>query len=231
MAQLAANAADASLTAQRWEAAFEPTVGMTLTAASVLTLSLGGYLVWHGSLSIGQLTSFSMYLGQLIWPMFAAGWVLALLERGKAAWARLDPILSAPLTVDDHGSQGTVPGGTLQLDEVGFSYPQQAQAALDGVSLQLPAGGVLALVGPTGSGKSTLLKLLLRQYHPKVGRILWQGQALDDYTLNALRRAISWVPQEAFLFSASVADNIALVKPRCQPRRYRARGAAGRRAR
>ncbi len=213
MAQLAANAAEASLTAQRWEAAFEPTVGMTLTAASVLTLSLGGYLVWHGSLSIGQLTSFSMYLGQLIWPMFAAGWVLALLERGKAAWARLDPILSAPLTVDDHGSQGTVPGGTLQLDEVGFSYPQQAQAALAGVSLQLPAGGVLALVGPTGSGKSTLLKLLLRQYHPKVGRILWQGQALDDYTLNALRRAISWVPQEAFLFSASVADNIALVKP------------------
>ena len=213
MAQLAANAADASLAAQRWEAAFEPTVGMTLTAASVLTLSLGGYLVWHGSLSIGQLTSFSMYLGQLIWPMFAAGWVLALLERGKAAWARLDPILSAPLTVDDHGSEAGVPAGTLQLDRVGFSYPQQPQPALAGVSLSLPAGGVLALVGPTGSGKSTLLKLLLRQYSPQLGRILWQGRALDDYTLNALRSAISWVPQEAFLFSASVADNIALVKP------------------
>lgn len=213
MAQLAANAADASLAAQRWEAAFEPTVGITLTAASVLTLSLGGYLVWHGSLSIGQLTSFSMYLGQLIWPMFAAGWVLALLERGKAAWARLDPILSAPLTVDDHGSEGGTPSGTLQLDEVGFSYPQQPQPALAGVSLSLPGGGVLALVGPTGSGKSTLLKLLLRQYHPTVGRILWHGRALDDYTLNALRSAISWVPQEAFLFSASVADNIALVKP------------------
>ena len=213
MAQLAANAADASLAAQRWEAAFEPTVGMTLTAASVLTLSLGGYLVWHGSLSIGQLTSFSMYLGQLIWPMFAAGWVLALLERGKAAWARLDPILSAPLTVDDHGSEAGVPAGTLQLDKVGFSYPQQPQPALAGVSLSLPAGGVLALVGPTGSGKSTLLKLLLRQYSPQLGRILWQGRALDDYTLNALRSAISWVPQEAFLFSASVADNIALVKP------------------
>lgn len=213
MAQLAANAADASLAAQRWEAAFEPTVGMTLTAASVLTLSLGGYLVWHGSLSIGQLTSFSMYLGQLIWPMFAAGWVLALLERGKAAWARLDPILSAPLTVDDHGSEAGVPAGTLQLDRVGFSYPQQPQPALAGVSLSLPAGGVLALVGPTGSGKSTLLKLLLRQYSPQLGRILWQGRGLDDYTLNALRSAISWVPQEAFLFSASVADNIALVKP------------------
>lgn len=213
MARLAADAADASLQAQRWEAAFEPTVGMTLSAASVLTLALGGYLVWHGSLSIGQLTSFSMYLGQLIWPMFAAGWVLALLERGKAAWARLDPILSAPLTVDDHGSQPQPPQGLLQVDQLRFAYPQQPQPALDDVSLQLPVGGVLALVGPTGSGKSTLLKLLLRQYHSQQGSILWQGRPLDDYTLNALRSAISWVPQEAFLFSASVADNIALGQP------------------
>jgi len=213
MARLAADAADASLQAQRWEAAFEPTVGMTLSAASVLTLALGGYLVWHGSLSIGQLTSFSMYLGQLIWPMFAAGWVLALLERGKAAWARLDPILSAPLTVDDHGRHPQPPQGLLQLAKLRFAYPQQPQPALDDVSLQLPAGGVLALVGPTGSGKSTLLKLLLRQYHPQQGSILWQGRPLDDYTLNALRSAISWVPQEAFLFSASVADNIALAQP------------------
>lgn len=213
MARLAADAADASLQAQRWEAAFEPTVGMTLSAASVLTLALGGYLVWHGSLSIGQLTSFSMYLGQLIWPMFAAGWVLALLERGKAAWARLDPILSAPLTVDDHGRHPQPPQGLLQLAKLRFAYPQQPQTALDDVSLQLPAGGVLALVGPTGSGKSTLLKLLLRQYHPQQGCILWQGRPLDDYTLNALRSAISWVPQEAFLFSASVADNIALAQP------------------
>lgn len=213
MARLAADAADASLQAQRWEAAFEPTVGMTLSAASVLTLALGGYLVWHGSLSIGQLTSFSMYLGQLIWPMFAAGWVLALLERGKAAWARLDPILSAPLTVDDHGRHPQPPQGLLQLAKLRFAYPQQPQPALDDVSLQLPAGGVLALVGPTGSGKSTLLKLLLRQYHPQQGSILWQGRPLDDYTLNALRSGISWVPQEAFLFSASVADNIALAQP------------------
>lgn len=148
MARLVADAADASLQAQRWEAAFEPTVGMTLSAASVLTLAVGGYLVWHGSLSIGQLTSFSMYLGQLIWPMFAAGWVLALLERGKAAWARLDPILSAALTVDDHGRHGQPPQGLLQVDQLRFTYPQQPQPALDEVSLQLPAGGVLALVGP-----------------------------------------------------------------------------------
>ena len=82
---LAQAAADASLRAQRWEAAFEPVVGMTLVSATVLTLGLGGALVWQGALSVGMLTAFSMYLGQLIWPMFAAGWVLALIERGRAA--------------------------------------------------------------------------------------------------------------------------------------------------
>ena len=213
MTRLAADAANASLTAQRWEAAFEPTVGMALTAASTLALGLGGYLIWQGTLSIGLLTSFTMYLGMMIWPMFAAGWVLSLLERAKAAWARLTPILDAPLTVDDHGSESALPQGVLQFDSVRFAYPQQAQPAVDNVSLSLPAGGVLALVGPTGSGKSTLLKLLLRQYHPTGGQIHWQGRNLEDYTLNALRAAISWVPQESFLFSASVAQNIALVRP------------------
>ena len=86
---LAGHAANASLTAQRWEAAYEPAVGLTLTAATALTLGLGGYLVWQDQLTIGALTSFTMYLGQLIWPMFAAGWVLSLIERGRAAWQRL----------------------------------------------------------------------------------------------------------------------------------------------
>jgi ATP-binding cassette subfamily B multidrug efflux pump len=102
--ELAAHAADASLTAQKWEAAYEPAVGLTLTAATGLTLGLGGYLVWNNQLTIGALTSFTMYLGQLIWPMFAAGWVLSLIERGRAALARLQPLLDAPLAVDDHGT-------------------------------------------------------------------------------------------------------------------------------
>src|SRR3954470_16799096 len=101
---LAAGAADASLDAQRWEAAYEPAVGFTLSTATVLTLGVGGWLVWHDELTVGQLTSFTLYLGQLIWPMFAAGWVLSLLERGKAGWGRLQPVLDAPLSVDDHGT-------------------------------------------------------------------------------------------------------------------------------
>lgn len=211
--QLATGAADASYQAQRWEAAYEPAVGFTLAAATALTLGVGGWLVWHGELTVGQLTSFSLYLGQLIWPMFAAGWVLSLLERGKAAWGRLQPVLDAPLTVDDRGTVEHVVPGPLVAERVTFRYPGQARLALDGVSLDLRPGRTLGLVGPTGAGKSTLLALLLRHHAPESGSLRWSGTDLHDYTLAALRAGIAWVPQEAFLFSASVAENIALARP------------------
>jgi ATP-binding cassette subfamily B protein/ATP-binding cassette subfamily C protein/ATP-binding cassette subfamily B multidrug efflux pump len=210
--ELAEAAASASLRAQRWEAAFEPAVGITLASATALTLGLGGYLVWHDALTIGALTAFSMYLGQLIWPMFAAGWVLALMERGRAAWGRLQPTLDAPLAVDDHGALLAVMPGMLEFGGVTFSYPGHSAQALSGVSLTLPAGQTLGLVGATGAGKSTVLRLILRQYAAQSGTTTWGGKALHDYQLDALNRAISWVPQEPFLFSASIADNIALAK-------------------
>jgi ATP-binding cassette subfamily B multidrug efflux pump len=201
------------LAAQTWEAAYEPAVGFTLGAATVLTLGVGGWLVWHAHLTIGQLTSFTMYLGQLIWPMFAAGWVLSLVQRGHAAWDRLRPVLDAPLAIDDHSRIAHVVPGPIDADGLRFAYPGQPRAALDGVALHLEAGRTLGLVGPTGAGKSTLLRLLLRHHDPAAGTLRWSGTDLQAYTLGALREAIAWVPQEAFLFSASVADNIALARP------------------
>jgi ATP-binding cassette subfamily B protein/ATP-binding cassette subfamily C protein/ATP-binding cassette subfamily B multidrug efflux pump len=212
-AELASRAADASLTAQKWEAAYEPAVGLTLTAATGLTLGLGGYLVWNNQLTIGSLTSFTMYLGQLIWPMFAAGWVLSLIERGRAALARLQPLLDAPLTVNDHGTVDRLARGPLVLQDVSFAYGGQEMQALKQVSVRLEPGQTLGLVGPTGAGKSTLLRVLLRQAEPQHGHVAWGGHALDEYTLATLRAGISWVPQESFLFSASIAENIALAKP------------------
>ncbi|MBC7857689.1 MAG: ATP-binding cassette domain-containing protein, partial [Burkholderiaceae bacterium] len=195
------------------EAAYEPAVGLTLSAASTLTLGLGGYLIWQGQLTIGALTSFSMYLGQLIWPMFAAGWVLALVERGRAALARLQPLLDAPLAIDDHGKLTAIGPGSLEVRELGYAYPGQGAPALENISFTLKPGQTLGLVGPTGSGKSTLLRVLLRQLTPGAGSARWGGHALDQYTLATLRAAVGWVPQEAFLFSASIADNIALARP------------------
>jgi ATP-binding cassette subfamily B protein/ATP-binding cassette subfamily C protein/ATP-binding cassette subfamily B multidrug efflux pump len=212
-AELAEDAASAGLRAQRWEAAFEPAVGITLVSATVFTLGLGGYLVWQGQLTIGALTAFSMYLGQLIWPMFAAGWVLALIERGRAAWERLQPALDTPLSIEDHGTKAAVVDGALEFDQVVFSYPGHQALALSGFNFSLPCGQTLGLVGPTGSGKSSVLRLILRQYEAQSGRICWSGHPISDYTADTLRQAMSWVPQEPFLFSASIAENIALSKP------------------
>jgi ATP-binding cassette subfamily B multidrug efflux pump len=188
-------------------------VGLSLTAAGVLTLGVGGYLVWHGEMSIGALTSFSMYLGQLIWPMFAAGWVLSLLERGKAAWARLEPVLTQELSVNDEGKLDTPPSGDLVVENVSFAYPGQTRPALQDVSLRIAPGQTLGIVGPTGSGKSSVVRLLLRQIEAEQGLVQWGGHALADYKLQALRLSINWVAQEPFLFSASIADNISLSNP------------------
>jgi ATP-binding cassette subfamily B protein/ATP-binding cassette subfamily C protein/ATP-binding cassette subfamily B multidrug efflux pump len=222
---LAGTAADTSMEAQRWEAAFSPLVGVALTASTVITLGFGGYLVWHGSLTIGQMTSFSMYLGQLIWPMFAAGWVLSLIERGRAAWGRLDPLLAASPTIPDDGTIDTIHIDALRFEHIRFCYPGQAALALDDVSLRIAPGQTIGLVGPTGAGKSTLLRLLLRQYALSQGvdhtlgqgrdggRITWNDLDIEEYRLETLRGIMSWVAQEPFLFSATVAENIALVRP------------------
>jgi ATP-binding cassette subfamily B protein/ATP-binding cassette subfamily C protein/ATP-binding cassette subfamily B multidrug efflux pump len=122
-------------------------------------------------------------------------------------------MLDAPLSVEDTGAIEATPRGALVLDKVRFSYGGAERAALDEVSLALEPGKTLGLVGPTGAGKSTLLRVLLRQATPQHGSVRWGSHALDAYRLAALRSAIAWVPQESFLFSASIAENIALGRP------------------
>ena len=173
---------------------------------------------WSGrsELTVGQLTSFSLYLGQLIWPMFAAGWVLSLLERGKAAWGRLQPVLDAPLTVDDHGTvragraaaRWSAHGVRFQL-----SGPAAARAAMASRS-NCSRAARWAWSGPTGAGKSTLLRLLLRHDAPPAGQ-----HALERRRSAATTRWTRCAPpspgcrRKPFLFSASVAENIALARP------------------
>jgi len=211
----AAASVDASFKAQRWEAAYEPAVGIALASAAVLALGTGAWLVARGELTVGQLTAFTMLLGQLIWPMFAAGWVLSLPERGRAAWTRLQPVLQAQATLIDEGTREPVRSAALRVAGLRFGY--DGQPVLDGLDFELKPGRVLAVVGPTGSGKTTLLRLLLRQWEPQAGRIELDAAPLAAWRRRALSAAIAWVPQEPFLFSASVADNIALARGDARP--------------
>jgi ATP-binding cassette subfamily B protein/ATP-binding cassette subfamily C protein/ATP-binding cassette subfamily B multidrug efflux pump len=172
--QRARSAGDAGFDAQKWEAAFEPAVGVTLTVAATLTLAVGGWLVWREEMTVGVLTAFTMYLGQLIWPMFAAGWVLALVERGRAAWARLDPVLRSSLSVDDDGEIADGARRHARCERVSFAYRRSwagdavAPVRAGRRGLELAPGQTLGIVGPTGAGKSTLLHLMLRHDAPAV---------------------------------------------------------------
>jgi ATP-binding cassette, subfamily B, multidrug efflux pump len=213
LSALAKQCADTSFLAQKWEAAYEPAVGSALAVANTIALAVGGWLFWHNELTLGQLTTFSMFLGHLIWPMFAMGWVMSLIERGRAAWLRLEPVMYAPPATPDAGRHPDPPTGEIRLAQVSFQYANTQQPALQDISLTLPPGKTLGIVGPTGAGKSTLLKLLLRLYEPDRGTLTWGSIPLSAYPLTALRAATAWVPQEAFLFSDSVAANIALACP------------------
>jgi ATP-binding cassette subfamily B protein/ATP-binding cassette subfamily C protein/ATP-binding cassette subfamily B multidrug efflux pump len=134
------------------------------------------------------------------------------MERGRAAWGRLQPTLDTPLSIEDHGTQTQTPVGALVFKGVCFSYPGHQALALSGIDVAVLPGHTLGVVGATGAGKSSLLRLILRQYAANQGQIHWGAHALADYTLDSLHRATSWVPQEPFLFSASVAENIGLAK-------------------
>ncbi len=170
LARLAADAARSSLTAQRWEAAFEPVVGLALSTSAVITLAYGGYLVWHQQLSIGALTSFSMYLGQLVWPMFAAGWVLSLLERGRAAWGRLGPILDEAPAVRDEGVLETIQPDCARLPSRHLRLSGPAPARARRRLARARAGPDDRARRTDRRRKSTLLRLLLRQYPLQQGR-------------------------------------------------------------
>jgi len=212
-ADLAGHAGEAAYRSQRWEAAYDLAVGMTLGAATAIALGVGGWLVMTREITIGQLTAFTMYLGQLIWPMFAAGWVLELWQHGRAAWTRLQTVLHASLTLVDEGQAVLPASAELRADGVRFGFPGAQRPALDGLDVTLAAGRTLGVVGPTGAGKSTLVQLLLRQVEPDRGRLSLGGVPLPELPLRTLRAHIAWAPQEPVLFSASVGENIALASP------------------
>jgi ATP-binding cassette, subfamily B, multidrug efflux pump len=195
----------------RLQGFFYPTMSLFLGLGSLLVLWLGSREVIAGHLTVGGFVAFNAYLVMLSWPMIAFGWVTNMVQRGLASWTRMLEVLdAAPDVTDPHPDRLVVlpqVAGAIEFRDLTFAYGDRR--VLEGVSVRIEAGQTVALVGPTGSGKSTLISLLPRLFDPPPGTVFVDGIDVRDLSLAQLRRAIGFVPQEAFLFSESIADNIA----------------------
>ena len=193
-----------------------PTLEFMLGLAMVISMLVGGHQVLEHRITIGQFVAFTTYMLMLMWPIIALGYVVNLFERGTASVVRIHELLTAEPTIDDRAAV-IAPGqleiqGAIEFRDLHFAYPAEKGndvEVLHGISLAIPAGSSLALVGPTGSGKSTLVSLVPRLYDAPPGSVLVDGRPVRDYALDSLRSAVGFVPQETFLFSTSIRDNIA----------------------
>ncbi|NIG98714.1 MAG: SmdA family multidrug ABC transporter permease/ATP-binding protein [Serratia symbiotica] len=197
----------------RVDACFDPTIYIAIVTSNLLAIGGGSSMVVNGSLTLGQLTSFVMYLGLMIWPMLALAWMFNIVERGSAAYSRIRSLLVEAQKVQD-GQLPLPPGcGVLVADIRAFHYPESKLSVLYKVMLRLEPGQMLGLCGPTGAGKSTLLSLIQRQFDVDAGQISYHGLPLSQVKLDDWRSRLSVVSQTPFLFSDSVANNIALGNP------------------
>ena len=193
-----------------------PTLEFILGISMIITLLAGGHLVIAHRISIGQFVAFNTYMVMLIWPIIAVGWVVNLFERGTASVKRIDELLKAEPAIDDRAADPAIPANLVFRGEIefrGLSFSYGDTPVLRGIPLTIPAGSSLAIVGPTGSGKSTLVSLLSRLYEAPEGSLLIDGRPVRDYPLAVLRRNIGMVPQETFLFSSTIRENLAFGAP------------------
>ncbi|MEY0973526.1 SmdA family multidrug ABC transporter permease/ATP-binding protein [Providencia huaxiensis] len=211
--QVATEAGRRNMHVAKVDARFDPTIFMAIGMANLLAIAGGSWMVLNDTLTLGELTSFVMYLGLMIWPMLALAWMFNIVERGSAAYSRILSLLNEPLVIQD-GSHSLQPEkGNLNVNIINFSYPETTRIALHDIRFDLKPGQFLGICGPTGAGKSTLLMLLQRQFDVTEGEILYQGLPLSEVRLNEWRARLSIVNQSPFLFSDTVAGNIALGRP------------------
>ena len=207
-----------------------PSLQAMIGTTFLIVLWQGGFRFLHGQLSLGALITFNTYLGFLVWPMIALGWVTNIFQRGAASMGRLNYILAAQPKIDDRNAK-VLPGakiaGEIEFRNLTFAYPTniagngtagtangnkgggETRTVLKQISLTIPAGSTVAIVGPTGSGKTTLAALVARLWEAPAGEILIDGHPINEWPLETLRRSIGFVPQDTYLFSETVGENIA----------------------
>jgi ATP-binding cassette subfamily B multidrug efflux pump len=193
-----------------------PTLEFVLGVSMIITLLAGGHLVIAHRISVGDFVEFNVYMIMLIWPIIAVGWVINIFQRGTASVTRVDELLKAEPAIDDRSADpgiaaDTVLKGEIEFRNLNFNYGDTP--VLHDISLRIPAGSSLAIVGPTGCGKSTLVSLISRLYEAPQGELLIDGRPVREYPLAVLRRNIGMVSQETFLFSETIRENLAFGAP------------------
>ncbi len=189
-----------------------PTLEFILGLSMIITLLAGGHLVIAHRISVGEFVAFNTYMIMLTFPIIAVGWVINLFQRGTASIKRIDELLKAEPAIDDSAADRKIPADTVLRGEIEFrnlSFSYGETGVLHNISLKIPAGSSLAIVGPTGAGKSTLVNLLPRLYEAPEGALLIDGRPVRDYPLAVLRGNLGMVPQETFLFSETIRENLA----------------------
>ncbi len=213
------------------QAMYFPSMGLLMGIGALLVLWLGSREVVRGRMTIGELVAFNAYLAMLAWPMIAFGWVTNLLQRGMASWKRLLEVFDAVPAVSDAAVSAAAPRhpeairGEIEFRKLTFGFG--GDPVLHDLSARIPAGTTTAIVGGTGAGKSTLLNLLARLHEPPPGTVFVDGHDVRHLPLPVLRGAIGFVPQEPFLFSATLAENVAFGEPRRRRMGPRPRGSGG----
>jgi ATP-binding cassette subfamily B multidrug efflux pump len=208
-----------NLALARVSGAFHPLLALLGGLGTVAVIWVGGRLVIQDTISAGKFVAFGVYLVMLVWPMIALGWVVNLVQRGEASMGRINALFDAKPEIESPPVASPLPPArasrSLAFEGVWFRYPNAPERGwvLQDVSFHLPAGGALGLVGATGSGKSTLAELIVRAYDPDRGRILIDGVDLRSLDLAELRRTVGYVPQETFLFSETLRENVLLGAP------------------
>ncbi|PAP78325.1 ABC transporter ATP-binding protein [Rubrivirga marina] len=207
---------DKALDLAKVDAAFRPVLMILIGLSTVLVVGVGGRLVIAGELSLGNIAEFIIYVANLTWPVASFGYVVSMIQQASASMARIAEILDTePGVADDAQRIAEVDdvAGRLTFDDVTYRYTPGGPAVLDAVSFDVPAGTSVGIVGRTGSGKSTLVELIPRLMDPTEGTVRVDGRDLREIPLHTLRAAIGYVPQEVFLFSDTVGNNIAFGVP------------------
>jgi ATP-binding cassette subfamily B protein len=190
-----------------------PAMTFLIGCSIILVVYLGGVQVGMGKLSAGSLAAFIMYTNMLMWPVSSLGWTASMIQRAAASQRRISEFLKQQPTIADTGKTEKAIVGDIHFEHVSFTYPDTGIKALKDVSFHVKPGERIAIIGKTGSGKSTIADLLMRMYDTTTGRVKIDGTELKDYNLGSLRRQIGFVPQDVFLFSETITENIGFGLP------------------